>query len=101
LGELYRLLSDKDFQLQMDGLVLLLEYCKGSPQLISNNIVPIFDIFVLRLQDCNKNVIQQALEVLALMIPMLKGALHQVQVPLVIAVTQNLNSKHLGIRAAA
>lgn len=44
---------------------------------------------------------QHALEALALMIIMLKGALHPVLVSLVTAVTENLNSKHLGIYAAA
>ncbi|CAM9858963.1 unnamed protein product [Bubo scandiacus] len=54
-----------------------------------------------RLRDCNKKVNQQALEVLALMIPMLKDALHPVLFSLVSAVIDNLNSKHSGIYAAA
>ncbi|PKU28303.1 protein hypothetical protein [Limosa lapponica baueri] len=61
----------------------------------------IFDIFIRRLQDCNKKVNQQALEVLASMIPILGGALHPVLISLVAAVTENLNSKHLGIHSAA
>ncbi|KAM6280968.1 TOG array regulator of axonemal microtubules protein 2-like [Porphyrio hochstetteri] len=101
LQELYRLLSDKDFELRLEGLGLLLEYCKSSPQLLSNNIVQIFDIFGLRLRDYNKKVTQQALEVLALMVPMLRVALHPVLVSLVLAVTENLNSKQSGIYAAA
>ncbi|NXQ97886.1 TGRM2 protein, partial [Sagittarius serpentarius] len=101
LKELYKLLTAKDFQTRMEGVVLLLDHCKNSPQLISSNIVQIFDVFVLRLQDCNKKVNKQALEVLALMTPMLRGALHPVLVSLVGAVTDNLNSKHLGIYAAA
>ncbi|NXX13613.1 TGRM2 protein, partial [Podargus strigoides] len=100
LKELYKLLTAKEFQKRMEGVVLLLDHCKSSPQLISTNIVQIFDVFVLRLQDCNKKVNQQALEALALMIPTLKGALHPVLVSLVEAVTENLNSKHLGIYAA-
>ncbi|XP_068252419.1 TOG array regulator of axonemal microtubules protein 2-like [Nyctibius grandis] len=101
LEELYKLLTAKEFQTRMEGVVLLLDQCKSSPQLISTNIVQIFDVFVLRLRDCNKKVNQQALEALALMTPMLKGALHPVVVSLVEAVTENLNSKHLGIYAAA
>ncbi|NWY60765.1 TGRM2 protein, partial [Chionis minor] len=100
LVELYKLLTSKEFRARMEGVMLLLNHCKSSPQVISNNIVQIFDVFILRLQDCNKKVNQQALETLALMIPMLRGALHPVLFSLVSAVTENLNSKHLGIYAA-
>ncbi|XP_068269269.1 TOG array regulator of axonemal microtubules protein 2-like [Nyctibius grandis] len=101
LKKLYQLLTAKEFQTRMEGVVLLLDQCKSSPQLVSTNIVQIFDVFVLRLQDCNKKVNQQALEALALMTPLLKVTLHPVVVSLVEAVTENLNSKHLGIYAAA
>ncbi|XP_009698603.1 PREDICTED: protein FAM179A [Cariama cristata] len=101
LKELYKLLTAKEFQTRMEGVVLLLDHCKSSPQLISTNIVQIFDVFVLRLQDCNKKVKQQALEVLSLMTPMLGDALHPALVSLVAAATESLNSKHLGIYAAA
>ncbi|KAF1470077.1 TOG array regulator of axonemal microtubules protein 2, partial [Pygoscelis antarcticus] len=101
LRELYELLAAKDFQIRMEGLVLLLDHCKSSPQLISNNIVQIFDLFFLRLHDWHKKVNQQALEALVSMIPMLRNALHPVLVSLVAAITDNLNSKHLGIYAAA
>ncbi|NWZ55655.1 TGRM2 protein, partial [Haliaeetus albicilla] len=101
LKELFRLLTATEFQTRMEGVDLLLDHCKSSPQFVSTNIVQIFDIFVLRLQDCNKKVNQQALEVLALMTPILKYALHPVLVSLVAAVTDNLNSKRSGIYAAA
>ncbi|KAM6081419.1 TOG array regulator of axonemal microtubules protein 2-like [Chlamydotis macqueenii] len=101
LGELYKLLTSKEFRTRMEGVVLLLDHCKSSPQLISTNIAQIFDVFVLRLRDSNKKVNQQALEVLALMAPMLRDALRPVLVPLVEVVTENLNSKHLGIYTAA
>ncbi|NXO47673.1 TGRM2 protein, partial [Aramus guarauna] len=101
LRELCKLLTAKDFQPRMEGVALLLDLCKSSHRFISTNIIPIFDIFALRLQDCNKKVNQQALEALAFMIPMLRGALHPVLVSLVTAVTENLNSKHSGIYAAA
>ncbi|KAF1435155.1 TOG array regulator of axonemal microtubules protein 2, partial [Spheniscus magellanicus] len=101
LQELYELLAAKDFQTRSEGVVLLLDHCKNSPRLISNNIVQIFDLFFLRLHDWHKKVNQQALEALVLMIPMLRNALHPVLVSLVAAVTDNLNSKHLGIYAAA
>lgn len=61
----------------------------------------IFRVFVLRIQDCNKKVKQQALEVLAWMTSMLRDALHPQLVSLVEAVTENLNSKHPGIYAAS
>ncbi|KFP52585.1 Protein FAM179A, partial [Cathartes aura] len=101
LKDLYELLTAKEFQTRMEGVVRLLDHCKSSPRLISTNIVQIFDVFVLRLQDCNKKVNQQALEALALMTPMLRDSLHPVVVSLVAAVTDNLNSKHSGIYAAA
>ncbi|XP_074676617.1 LOW QUALITY PROTEIN: TOG array regulator of axonemal microtubules protein 2-like [Strix aluco] len=101
LNELCNLLTAKDFQARREGVVLLLDHCKSSPRFVSTNIFQIFDVFVLRLQDCNKKVNQQALEVLALIIPVLKDALHPVLFSLVSAVIDNLNSKHSGIYAAA
>jgi len=44
---------------------------------------------------------QQSLEALASVIPILRDTLHPVLVSLVAAVTDNLNSKHTGIYAAA
>ncbi|XP_074676613.1 LOW QUALITY PROTEIN: TOG array regulator of axonemal microtubules protein 2-like [Strix aluco] len=101
LNELCNLLTAKDFQARREGVVLLLDHCKSSPRFVSTNIFQIFDVFVLRLQDCNKKVNQQALEVLALIIPVLRDALHPVLFSLVSAVIDNLNSKHSGIYAAA
>ncbi|KFZ48239.1 Protein FAM179A, partial [Podiceps cristatus] len=101
LKDLYELLTAKDFQKRIEGVGLLLEHCKNSPQFISTNILHIFDIFAPRLQDFHKKVKQQALEALGLMITMLKDALHPVLVTLVGAITDNLNSKHSGIYTAA
>ncbi|XP_051470984.1 TOG array regulator of axonemal microtubules protein 2 [Apus apus] len=101
LLELNGLLKAQEFQSRMKGLELLLDHCKSSPQFISTNIVQVFDVFVLTLQDCHKKVNQRALEVLALMIPVLRGALQPIMVSLVTAIIDNLNSKHLGIYAAA
>ncbi|KGL75254.1 Protein FAM179A, partial [Tinamus guttatus] len=101
LKELNQLLTAKEFQTRMEGVALLSDYCKNNPQLILANIVQIFDVFVLRLQDSNKKVNQQALESLAAMMPLLGQGLHPVLVPVVAAVTDNLNSKNAGIYAAA
>uniref|UniRef100_A0A8C4KFF3 TGRM2 protein n=1 Tax=Dromaius novaehollandiae TaxID=8790 RepID=A0A8C4KFF3_DRONO len=101
LKELNKLLTAKEFQTRMEGVVVLLDQCKSNPQLISANIVQIFDVFVLRLHDSNKKVNQQALESLAAMMPLLGDGLHPVLVPMVAAVTDNLNSKNMGIYAAA
>ncbi|XP_042751208.1 TOG array regulator of axonemal microtubules protein 2 [Lagopus leucura] len=101
LKELNILLSAKEFQTRIEGVLLLLDHCKSNPQLISANIVQIFDVFVLRLQDSNKKVKQQSLEALASVIPILRDTLHPVLVSLVAAVTDNLNSKHTGIYTAA
>ncbi|NXI68989.1 TGRM2 protein, partial [Anseranas semipalmata] len=101
LKELNKLLTAKEFQTRMEGVVLLLDHCKSNPKLISANIVQIFDVFVLRLQDSNKKVNQQALEALASVTPILRDTLHPVLISLVAAVTDNLNSKHTGIYTAA
>ncbi|NXK50474.1 TGRM2 protein, partial [Chauna torquata] len=101
LKELNKLLTAKEFQIRMEGVVLLLDHCKSNPKLISANIVQIFDVFVLRLQDSNKKVNQQALEALASVTPILRDTLLPVLVSLVAAVTDNLNSKHTGIYTAA
>ncbi|NWR28795.1 TGRM2 protein, partial [Tachuris rubrigastra] len=101
LQKIYDLLTAKDFQTRMAGVALLLDLCKSSPRLISNNIVQIFDYFVLRICDYNKKVKQQALEALVSMIATLRDALKPVLIRLVEAITNNLNSKHLGIYGAA
>ncbi|NXA37822.1 TGRM2 protein, partial [Eudromia elegans] len=101
LKELNKLLTAKEFQTRMEGVALLSDYCKNNPQLVLANIVQIFDVYVLRLQDSNKKVNQQALESLAAMMPLLGEGLHPVLVPVVAAVTDNLNSKNAGIYTAA
>ncbi|XP_030355835.1 TOG array regulator of axonemal microtubules protein 2-like [Strigops habroptila] len=99
--ELCRLLTAEDCQSRLKGVQLLRDHCKSSPWFISTITVQIFGVFVLRIQDCNKKVKQQALEALSWMTSVLRDALHPVLVSLVEAVTDNLNSKHPGISAAA
>uniref|UniRef100_H3B093 TOG array regulator of axonemal microtubules 2 n=1 Tax=Latimeria chalumnae TaxID=7897 RepID=H3B093_LATCH len=100
--ELQKLLTAKDFQNRMQGVSLLLERCTNNPPFVSANIVrQIFDSFIPRLQDSNKKVNQFALESAATMIPILKDSLHQVLLSMVTVVSDNLNSKNMGIYAAA
>ncbi|XP_074394684.1 TOG array regulator of axonemal microtubules protein 2-like [Zonotrichia albicollis] len=101
LQKLYHLLEAKGFQTRMEGVALLLDLCKSSPQLISTNIVQVFDYFVLRINDTHKKVKQQALEVLAEMIGLLEDALTPVMTRLMEGITKNLNSKDPGVHAAA
>ncbi|XP_059323196.1 TOG array regulator of axonemal microtubules protein 2-like [Ammospiza nelsoni] len=101
LQKLYHLLEAKGFQTRMEGVALLLDLCKSSPQLISTNVVQIFDYFVLRINDTHKKVKQQALEVLAEMIGLLEDALMPVMTRLMEGITKNLNSKDAGVHAAA
>ncbi|XP_064285840.1 TOG array regulator of axonemal microtubules protein 2-like [Passer domesticus] len=101
LQKLYHLLEAKGFQTRMEGVALLLDLCKTSPQLISTNIVQIFDYFVLRISDSHKKVKQKALDVLAEIIGLLEDALNPVMIPLVQGITKNLNSKDPGVHAAA
>ncbi|KAM9635506.1 LOW QUALITY PROTEIN: TOG array regulator of axonemal microtubules protein 2 [Trichechus inunguis] len=101
LRELMHLLEAKEFQSRMEGVGQLLGHCKTRPELISANLVQVFDAFTPRLQDSNKKVNQWALESLAKMIPLLKESLHPMLLSIIIAVTDNLNSKNSGIYAAA
>ncbi|KFP26013.1 Protein FAM179A, partial [Colius striatus] len=100
LYELCKLLTDEEFKTRIEGLMLLQDYCNTSPSFVSNNIFQIFDDFVQRLQDYHKKVIQKALEILALIVPMLKDALQPVLFSVIVAVINNLNSKDTGIYAA-
>ncbi|XP_032247569.1 TOG array regulator of axonemal microtubules protein 2 [Phoca vitulina] len=101
LRELTRLLEAKDYQSRMEGVGRLLEHCKAKPELITTNLVQVFDAFTPRLQDSNKKVNQWALESLAKMIPLLKESLHPMLLSIIIAVADNLNSKNSGIYTAA
>ncbi|XP_057897972.1 TOG array regulator of axonemal microtubules protein 2-like [Melospiza georgiana] len=101
LQKLYHLLEAKGFQERMEGVELLRDLCKTSPQLISTNIAQIFDYFVLRISDSHKKVKQRALDVLAEITGALKDALNPVIIGLVEGITKNLNSKDPRIRGAA
>ncbi|ELK27356.1 Protein FAM179A [Myotis davidii] len=101
LRELTRLLEAKDHQSRMEGVGRLLEHCKAKPELITANLVQVFDAFTPRLQDSNKKVNQWALESLAEMIPLLGESLHPMLLSILVAVADNLNSKNSGIYAAA
>ncbi|XP_019494188.1 PREDICTED: crescerin-2 [Hipposideros armiger] len=101
LRELMRLLEAKDYQSRMDGVGRLLEHCKAKPEVITSNLVQVFDAFTPRLQDANKKVNQWALEALAKMVPLLRDSLHPMLLSIIIAVADNLNSKNSGIYAAA
>ncbi|XP_058523410.1 TOG array regulator of axonemal microtubules protein 2 isoform X2 [Ochotona princeps] len=101
LRELMRLLEAKDYQSRMDGVGRLLEHCETKPELITANLVQVFDAFTPRLQDSNKKVNQWALEAFAKMIPVLKGSLQPMLLSVTVAVADNLNSKNSGISAAA
>ncbi|XP_064252139.1 TOG array regulator of axonemal microtubules protein 2-like [Passer domesticus] len=101
LQKLYNLLEAKGFQTRMEGVSLLQDLCKTSPQLISTNIVQIFDYFVLRISDSHKKVKQKALDVLAEITGVLKDALNSVIIGLVEGITKNLNSKDPRVHATA
>ncbi|XP_007937008.2 TOG array regulator of axonemal microtubules protein 2 [Orycteropus afer afer] len=101
LRELMRLLEAKEYQSRMEGVGQLLEYCKTKPELITTNLIQIFDAFTPRLQDSSKKVNQWALESLAKMIPLLKESLYPMLLSIIIAIADNLNSKNSGIYTAA
>ncbi|XP_064288047.1 TOG array regulator of axonemal microtubules protein 2-like isoform X1 [Passer domesticus] len=101
LQKLYHLLEAKAFQTRMEGVELLLDLSKTRPQLISTNIVQIFDYFGLRICDTHKKVKQKALEALAEIIGLLQDAMNPLMIRLVEGITKNLNSKDPGVHAAA
>ncbi|XP_055255837.1 TOG array regulator of axonemal microtubules protein 2 isoform X2 [Moschus berezovskii] len=101
LRELTRLLEAKEYQSRMEGVGRLVEHCRSKPELITANLVQVFDAFTPRLQDSNKKVNQWALESLAKMIPLLRESLQPMLLSIIIAVADNLNSKNAGIYAAA
>ncbi|XP_064262926.1 TOG array regulator of axonemal microtubules protein 2-like isoform X2 [Passer domesticus] len=101
LQKLYHLLEAKAFQTRMEGVALLLDLSKTRPQLISTNIVKIFDYFGLRICDTHKKVKQKALEALAEIIGLLQDAMNPLMIRLVEGITKNLNSKDPGVHAAA
>ncbi|XP_072794073.1 TOG array regulator of axonemal microtubules protein 2 isoform X2 [Vicugna pacos] len=101
LRDLTRLLEAKEYQSRMEGMGQLLEHCKAKPELITANLVQVFDAFTPRLQDSNKKVNQLALESLAKMVPLLRDSLHPMLPSVIIAVADNLNSKNSGVYAAA
>ncbi|XP_017585098.1 PREDICTED: protein FAM179A [Corvus brachyrhynchos] len=101
LQKLYNLLEAKEFKTRMEGVALLLDLCKSSPQLVSTNTVQIFDYFVPRICDTHKKVKQKALDVLAEIADILKDGLNPVVSCLVEGITNNLNSKDPGVYAAA
>uniref|UniRef100_A0A674HNY7 TOG domain-containing protein n=1 Tax=Taeniopygia guttata TaxID=59729 RepID=A0A674HNY7_TAEGU len=101
LQKLYHLLQAKGFQTRLEGVALLPELCKSSPQLISKNIVQIFYYFVLRICDSHKKVRQKALDVLAEIIGLLDDAMNPVMIRLVEGIAKNLSSSDPGVHAAA
>ncbi|XP_064584943.1 TOG array regulator of axonemal microtubules protein 2-like [Zonotrichia leucophrys gambelii] len=104
LQKLYHLLEAKGFQTRMEGVELLQDLCKTSPQLIFINITQIcriFEYFVLRISDSHKKVKQRVLDVLAEITGALKDALNPVIVGLVEGITKNLNSKDHRVRGPA
>ncbi|NWR26030.1 TGRM2 protein, partial [Emberiza fucata] len=90
LQKFYHLLEAKGFQTRMEGVELLQDMCKTSPQLISTNIAQIFDYFVLRISDSHKKVKQKALDVLAEITGALKNALNPVIIGLVEGITKTV-----------
>ncbi|XP_058701172.1 TOG array regulator of axonemal microtubules protein 2-like [Poecile atricapillus] len=99
LQKLYNLLEAKGFQTRLEGVAFLLKLCKTSPQLISTNIVQIFDYFVLRISDSHKKVKQKVLDVLSEIIGIL--CLEPGDHPFGRRNYKELNSKDPGVHAAA
>ncbi|TDG98657.1 hypothetical protein EPR50_G00203120 [Perca flavescens] len=96
------LLSSKDFRERIKGIDQLEADCQHNPNMVINNIFPVFDAFKARLQESNSKVNLYALESLQKIILLLKDNLSQVVNLLVPAIVDNhLNSKNNAIYSAA
>uniref|UniRef100_A0A8D2MQ38 Uncharacterized protein n=1 Tax=Zonotrichia albicollis TaxID=44394 RepID=A0A8D2MQ38_ZONAL len=94
LQKLYHLLEVKGFQTRMEGVALLLDLSKTSPQLISTNIVQVCRVSSFFLSFCS---FPKPAEVKLIQCVL---ALHPGCLGLA-GIIKNLNSKDLGVRAAA
>ncbi|XP_063103077.1 TOG array regulator of axonemal microtubules protein 1 isoform X2 [Cavia porcellus] len=96
------LLNAKDFRDRISGIKQLLSDAEHNQELVVGNIVKIFDAFKSRLHDSNSKVNLVALESMHKMIPLLRDNLSPIINMLIPAIVDNnLNSKNLGIYAAA
>ncbi|KAM4853204.1 TOG array regulator of axonemal microtubules protein 1 isoform 2-T2 [Thomomys bottae] len=96
------LLNAKDFRDRINGIQQLLSDTENNQELVVGNIVKIFDAFKSRLHDSNSKVNLVALETMHKMIPLLRDNLCPIINMLIPAIVDNnLNSKNLGIYAAA
>lgn len=53
LRELNKMLMAKEFQIRMEGVTLLMEHCKNSPQLISTNIIQVLKSLACHASICD------------------------------------------------
>ncbi|XP_061650167.1 TOG array regulator of axonemal microtubules protein 1-like isoform X2 [Phyllopteryx taeniolatus] len=96
------LLGSKDFRERIKGMDQLVADCQYNPNIVIQNIFPVFDALKARLQECNSKVNQYALESLQKIIPLMRDNLSQVVNILVPAIVDNhLNSRNNAIYSAA
>ncbi|XP_077408053.1 TOG array regulator of axonemal microtubules protein 1 isoform X2 [Vanacampus margaritifer] len=96
------LLGSKDFRERIKGMDQLVADCQHNPNIVIQNMFPVFDALKSRLQEANSKVNQYALESLQKIIPLMRDNLSQVVNMLVPAIVDNhLNSKNNAIYSAA
>ncbi|GFR83234.1 protein FAM179B-like [Elysia marginata] len=95
------LMFANNWQERYEGLTSFLAMCETNPQLVSSQIIKIFDKFLPRLQDSNSKVNLYALKVMLQVTPMLRDSMSSVISMTVGAVAPNLSSKNKEIYTTA
>ncbi|XP_060604468.1 TOG array regulator of axonemal microtubules protein 1-like isoform X7 [Ruditapes philippinarum] len=101
IKELTAMMSANDWRDRYKGITTLLEMCEMNAQLVSSNVIKIFDKFLPRLQDPNSKVNLYALQVMLQIIPILNNSLSSVINMAVGNVSPNLSSKNKEINQTA
>ncbi|XP_069042320.1 TOG array regulator of axonemal microtubules protein 2-like [Lepisosteus oculatus] len=101
LTELQALLTAQGHAPRARGIALLLELCTQHPLLVTANISKVWDWFGPRLQDPNRKVCLQALDMASQITPLLGNSLNPLLSHLATAAVDNLNAKHPGTAPAA
>ncbi|XP_071963781.1 TOG array regulator of axonemal microtubules protein 1-like [Antedon mediterranea] len=94
---LHKNLSSTEWMVRLKGIQTLQDLCVENPDIITSNIVKVFDAFVLRLQDPNSKVNVQALQTMEEIVPRLAEYLPAVIQRVAPALASNLASKNSSI----
>uniref|UniRef100_A0A2C9KUR5 TOG domain-containing protein n=1 Tax=Biomphalaria glabrata TaxID=6526 RepID=A0A2C9KUR5_BIOGL len=95
------LLAANNWQQRYEGISKFQAMCETYPQVVSSQIIKIFDKFLPRLTDSNSKVNLYALKVMLDVVPLIKDSMGSVISLTVSAVAPNLSSKNKEIYSTA